>query len=121
MKKEMICIVCPIGCHLHVEMQNNEVLQVSGNTCNRGEAYARAESICPMRTLTTTLRVLHGSQELVPVMTSKSVPKSLLFDIMALAQKHQVEAPIHCRDILMKNVANSGADLLASCDVEKEG
>ena len=49
---DTVCIRCPVGCHLHVEMQNNEVV-VSGNRCPRGAEYGKQEFTCPMRTLTT--------------------------------------------------------------------
>lgn len=32
--KELICIVCPKGCHLHVD--ENEDYRVSGQGCARG-------------------------------------------------------------------------------------
>ena len=41
MIKEMVCVSCPIGCMLTVELnEKNEVLSVKGNTCKRGEQYA---------------------------------------------------------------------------------
>ena len=32
MKKELVCIVCPRGCHLTIDENNN----VTGNSCPRG-------------------------------------------------------------------------------------
>ncbi|MEG0264866.1 MAG: DUF1667 domain-containing protein [Erysipelotrichaceae bacterium] len=119
MKKEMICIVCPKGCHLSVEMEDNKVQSVSGNTCLRGEQYARSECTAPMRLLTTTIVVENGKDDCVPVITSQSVPKGLLFDIMKATKNKVVKAPIKCHDIILHNVANSGADLIATCDVKK--
>ena len=37
MIRELTCIVCPVGCSLKVELDNSEVVSVSGNTCPRGE------------------------------------------------------------------------------------
>ena len=42
-KRELICIGCPMGCPLTVEMNGTEVVSVTGNTCPRGDAYARKE------------------------------------------------------------------------------
>ncbi len=41
--RNLTCIGCPLGCALRVEMENGEVLSVSGNTCKRGDDYARKE------------------------------------------------------------------------------
>ena len=54
MLKEMVCITCPIGCHLTIR-QDGEEIEVSGNTCPRGKQYAIAEMTHPTRMLTTTV------------------------------------------------------------------
>ena len=42
MKTEIItCINCPVGCRMEVTHEGEEVLSVKGNTCKRGDAYAR--------------------------------------------------------------------------------
>lgn len=46
-KRELICIGCPMGCPMTVTMENGEVLSVSGNTCKRGDVYARKEVTNP--------------------------------------------------------------------------
>ena len=43
-EKKLICINCPLGCALTVAMRGNEIESVEGNTCRRGEIYARKES-----------------------------------------------------------------------------
>ena len=52
MKRELICIGCPMGCHLTAEVENGAVTSVTGNTCPRGDAYARRECVAPVRTVT---------------------------------------------------------------------
>lgn len=49
MKKEMICIVCPVGCHISVD---TDTLEVTGNTCPRGEKYGKEELTNPKRVIT---------------------------------------------------------------------
>ena len=61
MKKEMTCIVCPLGCTLTVEQTEDGAVVVTGNTCPRGAKYAENECINPQRTITTTLRCEDGS------------------------------------------------------------
>ena len=109
------CIVCPMSCHIEVTMDDQgTIVKVCGNTCPRGEAYVRKEVVHPMRMLTTTIRI-HGSlHHLLPVITSQSVPKDTLFDIMKICQDLEVQAPVHEHEVLVHNIADSGADLLAS-------
>ena len=56
MKRELTCIVCPIGCQLSVTLENGVVTEVIGNTCPRGKQYAIDECTNPVRTITTTAR-----------------------------------------------------------------
>ena len=41
--RNLTCIGCPMGCQLTAELAGGEVVSVRGNTCARGEAYARKE------------------------------------------------------------------------------
>ncbi len=36
-KIELICIGCPLGCNLTVDMDGSEVVEVKGNTCKKGK------------------------------------------------------------------------------------
>ena len=56
-KRELICIGCPLGCMVTVEMENGEIKSVTGNTCNRGDDYARKEVTNPTRIVTSTVMV----------------------------------------------------------------
>lgn len=119
MIKKMFCIVCPMSCHLEVEMQDNEVLSVCGNTCPRGEAYARSESVHPMRMLTSTVFVEHGEESLVPVITDQSVPKEKMSDIMDVIKTLHVTAPVAYGTIIKEHIAGCEANLIATGEVRK--
>ena len=56
--RELTCIGCPMGCQLTATLEDGVVTTVTGNTCPRGDAYARKECIHPARTVTGTVRVL---------------------------------------------------------------
>ena len=61
MVKDIICVACPMGCQISVELNDDgEILSVTGNTCKRGDAYARTECTHPERSLTTTVKVSGG-------------------------------------------------------------
>ena len=116
--KEFICITCPMGCYLDVEVDGEEILSVRGNRCNRGLDYARTEAIRPKRVLTTTVRVLDGEQPLVPVRTTDGVPKEKLMEYMDFLNRQRVAAPI-CRGQKICTLPDCGVEVIATSGVEK--
>ena len=79
MEKEIICTVCPRGCHIQVEGERETVRQVTGYTCKRGLEYATAEFTHPVRILTTTVKLDGEEHDLLPVRSAKPIPKEKLF------------------------------------------
>lgn len=113
--KELICIVCPKGCHLKVDEQND--YQVTGNGCPRGAAYGKKELTHPMRVITSSIKIKNGTQERVSVKTSSDIPKEMIWDIMHRLNEVEVMAPVHRGDIVEHNICNSGAELVITKDV----
>ena len=74
-QRELICINCPLGCALTVTLEDKDVVKVTGNTCPRGEAYARKECTNPTRIVTSTVRVKGGHLPVVSVKTASDIPK----------------------------------------------
>ncbi|MCI8271615.1 MAG: DUF1667 domain-containing protein [Erysipelotrichaceae bacterium] len=121
MIREMCCIVCPMSCHMTLEMnEEGSILQVRGNRCPRGEAYARSEAIDPKRMLTTTIRIYGAQLPLLPVMTSQAISKNKMMEVMEVCRYLTVEAPVKMGDTVVLNIADSGADLIASRTMERE-
>ncbi len=84
-ERNLICVACPRGCPVTVTLNEvNEVVSVTGNTCPRGDTYARAEVTHPERSLTSTVRVTGGKAYIVPVKSSRAIPKELLFSATRL-------------------------------------
>ena len=102
MKRELTCIVCPIGCSLMVEFENGEVKSVSGNTCPRGEVYAKNECTNPQRTVTSTVRCKDGS--MVSVKTEGTIPKEKITECMELINSLTPDLPVRIGDVLIENV-----------------
>lgn len=119
MKRKMTCISCPLGCQLEVEIGDN--IKVSGNKCKRGEEYAKNEITNPKRTITSTVKVLGGDRPLVSVKTDKEVPKGLIFEIMKEINKAEAVAPIEIGDVIIENVLGTGANVVATSKVLKNG
>ncbi|AIY82290.1 MAG: DUF1667 domain-containing protein [Clostridium baratii] len=115
MVKELICISCPMGCHLKVDVDNKTV---TGNTCKRGEIYGLNEVTNPVRVVTSTIKVNGGELPVVPVKTAGAIPKKLNFECMKVMNETTVNAPIKMGDILIKDVLGTGIDVVASRDIE---
>lgn len=113
---DLICIVCPKGCRLHVEQAGSR-LTVSGNSCPRGEQYAREELTHPMRTLTTTVRVTGGLYPRLPVKSRGGLPRERLMEAMARLDRVQVQAPVHVGDVIVADILGTGVDIVATRDM----
>ncbi|MBQ7464491.1 MAG: FAD-dependent oxidoreductase [Lachnospiraceae bacterium] len=115
---KMTCVRCPNGCLLSVEKGTDGTLKVTGNLCPRGEAYAVSEFTAPMRTLTTTVRVKNGTTKALPVKTSADIPKEKLLECIRALTDVEVAAPKRTGDIIVKNIADTGSDIIATGSVD---
>ncbi len=104
MKKDLICIICPKGCALEVEIDENNEITVLGNTCKRGEKYAIDECTHPTRTVTSIVRVANREDTMVSVKTKDPIPKEKIFELMEIIRDIKVNAPIEIDDIICDNV-----------------
>lgn len=117
---QLICIGCPMGCPMTVTLENGQVLSVEGNTCRRGDIYARKEVTAPSRIVTSTLRV-SGSQTgsvTVPCKTRTDIPKEKIFELMQALTDVTVPAPIRIGDVLIPDAAGTGVDVIATKDID---
>lgn len=110
MKKELTCIICPIGCSLSAELEYGRVTSVSGNSCPRGRKYAEEELICPKRTLTTTVKAKNG--ETVSCKTATPIPKEKIFEAMQIVNSVKIDLPISVGDVIIDDIF--GAKLVAT-------
>ena len=115
MKRELICIGCPMGCQLTAEVENGVVTSVSGNTCPRGEAYAKKECVAPARTVTGTVAIEGAALPVLPVRTAGEVPKALVHEVARALRT--VTAAIG--DVVLQNVCGTGVDVVASKNVAR--
>jgi len=110
-KREMICIMCPMGCNLFVETKGDEVL-VSGNGCNRGVVFAKEEVSCPKRVLTTSVKTDKGVKA---CKTTAPIPKSLLFECVKEIEKLHFKN-VKFGQIIIKNVLETGVDVIVTAN-----
>ena len=116
-KKDLICIGCPLGCMITVEMEGSEIQSIKGHTCKRGEDYARKEMTNPTRIVTSSVGVSGGSLDVVSVKTKTDIPKGKIFDCVKALKGITVSAPVHIGDVIVENVAGTGVDMVATKEI----
>ena len=115
--RNLTCIGCPLGCAITVTMDGGNVVSITGNTCKRGSDYATKEVTHPTRIVTSTVCVRDGSIPMVSVKTAQDIPKEKIFEIMKYINALTVTAPVHIGDVLLKDIAGTGVDLIATKEV----
>lgn len=113
MSKEIICIVCPLGCRMDVELDGNEVKAVDGNQCKKGVKHAQKEVLFPGRVLTTTVNTDIPEIPLLPVRSSKEVPKDQLIKCMDEISRHHITGTAKIGDPVITDILGLGVDIVA--------
>ena len=111
---QVICIGCPVGCMITVKKKEDGSLDITGNTCKKGEAYARSEFTAPVRTVTSMICVQGGSGVVVPVKTASEIPKEKIQACMDEIKSALVKAPVRVGDVLIENVAGTNIPVVAT-------
>ncbi len=124
--KELICIVCPNGCRLEVELalsegEGLEIGEVSGNLCDKGQEWAEQEILNPMRNIASSVLVRGGRFPLVSVKTDAPIPKGKIFEVMKEIRELAVEAPVRIGDRLIRNPAGTECSIVATRHIQKAG
>lgn len=109
----MTCICCPLGCDLKIDQSGTEFV-VTGNKCPRGKKYAIEEITAPKRIVTSTVKITGGSYPVIPIKTAGPIPKEKIFTIMNILANVEVVAPVHIGDIIVKNIADTGINVVAT-------
>lgn len=120
MNRKMICIVCPMGCEMEIEKdESGKVIGVSGNRCPHGKVYADKEAVEPMRMLTSTVRIDNGIYSRLPVITSQSIPKDKIKEVMQAIHQVHIKAPVQLGQVIIPKVCGLDADIVASRSMRK--
>lgn len=113
------CINCPVGCRMTVSLENGAVTGVEGNTCKRGETYARQETTNPTRMLTAVVPVQNASTPL-SVKTREPIPKRDIQACMEALSAISLRAPIQMGQVVLENIAATGVDVIATKSIDPE-
>lgn len=118
MLREMTCIMCPAGCGLEVDTAGGGIV-VTGNRCLKGNDYAVQEIANPMRNIATSVLVKGGRLPLVSVRLDQVIEKDRIFSVMDEIKKVTLTAPVQIGDVVLKNVAGTGSNVIATKNIEK--
>lgn len=117
MEQTITCISCPVGCRMTVVIEGGQFVSVSGNTCKRGEVYARQECIAPQRMVTAVIPV-KGAAMPLSVKTRTPIPKDKINACMQALSRLEIAAPVHAGDVVLPDVCATGVDIIATKTVE---
>ncbi|MEN3008932.1 DUF1667 domain-containing protein [Pseudothermotoga sp.] len=117
--EKIVCVLCPMGCKIKYNAVDGKIISLEGNRCPRGVSYLEDELREPKRIVPTSVRVVNGEMPLVSVKTSKPIPRRLISQFMQTVKNVKVEAPIRVGDVIIKNVLDTGADVIATRTVKR--
>jgi CxxC motif-containing protein len=107
-----------MGCRMAITKIDDE-FKVEGNTCKRGGKYGIQEITAPKRMVTSTIKIEGSVLNMLPVKTSDSIPKEMIFDLMDVLNKLRVNAPIKMGDIMIEDVLGTGVNIVATRSIKK--
>lgn len=119
MKKitEITCVCCSNNCVVRVDETNHNA--VSGNRCSNGEAYAIHELTNPKRQVNASVRIAGADVEHINVKTDRAVKLEHLDNILDVLKELHLEAPIFVSQVLVRDIAGTGANLVSCQTVNK--
>jgi CxxC motif-containing protein len=110
----LACVLCPVGCELVIDRDEAGELRIEGNQCEKGVPFAVEETLHPKRNLATSVPVRGTAAKMVSVRLSGTVPREMLFPILAEIAKLRPEAPVRRGQVLIADVLGSGIDVIAT-------
>jgi CxxC motif-containing protein len=111
---ELICIGCPMGCHLQLAIEDGAIKEIEGNECKIGPKYARQEFTDPRRMLSTTVACKDGLWPRLPVKTAEAIPKAMMGEIARRLHLLTVTAPVEIGEVIVENVGGTGINVVAT-------
>jgi CxxC motif-containing protein len=97
---ELLCIGCPLGCHLTIEHADGDIIEVRGFRCRKGDRFAREELTAPVRNVSTTIGIRGARLARLPVQAGTPVPKESVRRLCERARPLVVDAPITLGDVV---------------------
>ena len=128
--QELICITCPMGCHLSVDTDAQGEMKVTGNRCVRGEQYAREEVLNPKRVVTFTCAALlpdgrapgvtSNLPRRVPVRTRAGFPKERIPELLDALRGISVRLPTERGAMVLPKALGTDIDVVVARSIALE-
>ena len=90
-------------------------VSVTGNSCPKGEEYAKAEVTNPTRMVTCLVKVA-GTRRPLPVKTRMAIPKGKISEVTNLLANTTVLPPKRIGDVILEDVCGTGVDVVATAN-----
>ena len=87
---------------------------MSGAQCRRGDEFAEEEILRPKRNLATSVPLRGTASRMVSVRLTGTVPRDMIFAILAEIAGLRPEPPVKRGDVLIKDVLGTGVDVIAT-------
>ena len=117
--EKFVCIGCPMGCPLELEHEGDQIIEIAGNDCRRGEKYAKQEFTDPRRSLSTTVAISGAVWERLPVKTTGQVPKHRVMEAARTIHQIRCRAPVEIGQVLLEGLLGEvGLDVIATRSME---
>jgi CxxC motif-containing protein len=113
----MLCIRCPKGCELEFKQDKTDI-KVKGNECRIGIEYAIEEIKNPRRIVSSTITIYNAKYPRLPIRTKETVPKDKIEKIIQNLKGRVIKAPVKNGQIIIKNIAQTGVDIISERDME---
>lgn len=114
MIKKIICIECPKGCSISVNIKKGKISSLKGNECQKGLRYATSEVESPLRVLTSTVLSQGLPLKMIPVRTDRPIPKRHAYKAAKAIKKIRIAKPVLAGDVLVEDFLGLGVNLIAT-------
>ena len=115
MLKELVCISCPNGCRLKLELENG--IHVTGAKCEKGREYAENELLHPVRVVTSTAHISGAGHSLLPVRTDKAISRDKVMQVIELMHGLHVTSPVLTGDVVVADILGTDVNIIACKDM----
>jgi CxxC motif-containing protein len=112
MEKAIICISCPVGCHLKVSSRGDGEITITGNQCPRGEIYGREEFLAPSRIVTAVVKTTSNHYPYLPVKTDKPLLREYIPSLLKQLYSLEVSLPVKSGGCVLANYEDTGVNVV---------
>jgi len=120
--RELVCVVCPNGCSLSLEISEESppcLLSLSGQGCPQGESWARQEIENPLRTIASSVLVAGGDFPLASVRTDAPISLAAIPAVMQEIRHLVVKAPVRIGEVILSHPAGSDCNIIITRAVSR--